>query len=126
MKRNRVEGAKVAVTLGNDGIIRLVWNWHVRIEAIDAHAAMAAVDELADGREYPMLVDMTSTASLSRQARSVFSSRCAASRIALVGSSPVDRILANWVLSGQKLPCPKRFFNSDAEATTWLRADPGW
>lgn len=81
---------------------------------------MAAVNTLADGSEYPMLVDMTTTISLSRQARSVFTIRCAASRIALLGSSPVDRVLANWSLSVQQLPSPARFFNSKTEALEWL------
>lgn len=119
MKRTEVDGGKGTVALGEDGIIHLVWNPHVRIEGTDARAAMAAVNALADGREYPLLVDMTMTASLSRQAQAVFSQRCA-TRIALLGTSPVDRILANWILSAQKQPCPKRFFNSAAEATKWL------
>jgi hypothetical protein len=68
-----------------------------------------------------MLVDMTTTESLSRQARSVFT-RCAASRIALLGTSPVDRILANWSLGVQNLPCPTRFFASKTEAMKWLLA----
>ncbi len=63
-----------------------------------------------------MLVDRTATESLSRQARSVFGIRCAASHIALLGSSPVDRILANWSLGVQNLPCPTRFFTSRTEA----------
>ena len=65
---------------------------------------------------------MTVTASLSREAQAVFNTRCA-TRIALLGTSPVDRILANWVLTAQKQPCPKRFFNSADEATKWLLAD---
>jgi hypothetical protein len=81
---------------------------------------MAAVNTIAQESEYPMLVDMTTTESLSRQARSVFAIRCAASRIALLGTSPVDRILANWSLGVQNLPCPTRFFNSRTEAMKWL------
>lgn len=115
-----VEGGKGTAALQNDGIIHLLWKPRVRIEAADAQAAMAAVNAVANGSEYPMLVDMTTTESLSRQARSVFTIRCAASRIALLGSSPVDRILANWSLGVQNLPCPTRFFNSSTEAMRWL------
>lgn len=120
MERIEVDGGKGTVVLGENGIIHLVWNSKVKIEAVDATAAMAAVNALADGNEYPLLVDMTTTASLSRQARTVFSLPCAASRIALLGRSPVDRILANWSMGIQKLPCPTLFFNSPAEATKWL------
>jgi hypothetical protein len=81
---------------------------------------MAAVNTIAQELEYPMLVDMTTTESLSRQAPSVFTIRCAASRIALLGTSPVDRILANWSRGVQNLPCPTRFFTSRTAALTWL------
>ncbi|TLM83673.1 STAS/SEC14 domain-containing protein [Pseudarthrobacter sp. NamE2] len=114
-----VKGGKGTVVL-SDGVIHLLWNPKVRIEAADARAAMATVNAVAAGVEYPMLVDMTTTESLSRQARSVFTIRCAASRIALLGRSPVDRIIANWSLGVQTLPCPTRFFNSKTEAVTWL------
>ncbi|MBT2534029.1 STAS/SEC14 domain-containing protein [Arthrobacter sp. ISL-48] len=115
-----VEGGKGTVALEADQIIHLVWRQSVRIEAVDAHAAMAAVNEAADGSEYPMLVDMATTASVSRQARAVFSIPCAASRIALLGSSPVDRVLANFFLGVHIPPCPTRFFNSRTDAMNWL------
>lgn len=115
-----VIGDKGKLSLQDDGIIHLLWEPHVRIEAPDAQAAMAAVNAIAAGAVYPMLVDMALTKSLSRQARSVFTIPCAASRIALLGSSPVDRILANWSLGVQDLPCPTRFFTSKPEAIRWL------
>ena len=119
MESTKVECDKYTVVLREDGIIHLIWNPHVRIETSDARAAMAAVLDLAVGNEYPLLVDMTLTASLSREAQSLFNQRCA-TRIALLGTSPVDRILASWVLSAQEQPCPKRFFNSADEARKWL------
>ncbi len=126
VQRVEVEGGKATVVLREDGIMQLVWNSQVRIGTADARAAMAAVNQVAGGDEYPLLVDMSMAASVSQQARAVFGGRCAATRIALLGSSPVDRILANWVLSAQKQPHPKRFFNSADEATKWLlQADDG-
>jgi hypothetical protein len=121
MERIEVNGGKATVALREDGIIHIVWNSTVKIEAVDATAAMAAANELTGGREHPLLVDMTTTASLSRQARAVFGGPSVASRIALLGRSPVDRILANWSMKVQKLPCPTRFFDSSAEAEQWLR-----
>lgn len=120
VERTEVDGGKGTVAFREDGIIHLVWSPKVKIEAADATAAMAAVNALADGKECPLLVDMTTTASLSHQARAVFSFPCAASRIALLGRSPVDRILANWSTGVQELTCPTRFFNSPTEATAWL------
>ncbi|MET3172818.1 UNVERIFIED_ORG: hypothetical protein ABIB52_000646 [Arthrobacter sp. UYCu721] len=119
-----VEGGKGTVELRAGKVIHLAWMNNVRIEAANVHAAMAAVNKVGNGSEYPMLVDMATTDSVSRQARSVFSNPCAASRIALLGSSPVDRVLANWTLAVQNLPCPTRFFNSRTEAMKWLLSDP--
>ncbi|MGO4856899.1 DUF7793 family protein [Arthrobacter sp. 2MCAF14] len=118
-----VEGGKGTVELRSDGIIHLVWNDRVNIEAVDAHAAMAAVNEAGRGSEYPMLVDMATTESVHRHARAVFSIPCAASRIALLGTSPVDRVLANFFLGVHIPPCPTRFFTSRDDALVWLMQD---
>lgn len=116
----RFPGGKGTVQLGADGIIHLVWDSHVRIEAQDAQAAMATVNTVAGGQEYPMLVDMATTQDVTREARSVFSIPCAANRIALLGSSPVDRVIANFFLSVHVPPCPTRFFTSRTESIAWL------
>ena len=123
MDRLKVYGGKGVVGLEPPGLIHLVWDPHVRIEEEDAVAAMAAVDEIADGVEYPLLVDMATTASVSRKARAVFSIPCAASRIALLGSSPVDRLLANFFLDLHVPPCPTRFFTSRDDALSWVLND---
>ena len=119
----KVEGGKGTVELGADGVIRLVWKHKVTIEESDAQAAMKAVNDVARGSKYPMVVDMANTEYVSRQARGVFSIPCAASRIALLGSSPVDRILVNFFLGVSIPPCPTRFFTSRTDAMTWLLGD---
>ncbi|WP_458114316.1 STAS/SEC14 domain-containing protein [Arthrobacter sp. R1-13] len=118
-----VEGGKGTVELKADGVIHLIWKPRVNIEAVDAQAAMAAVNEVAKESEYPMLVDMATTESVHRQARAVFSIACAASRIALLGTSPVDRVLANFFLGVHIPPCPTRFFTSRNDAMVWLTQD---
>lgn len=123
MEPLKVEGGKGVVGLEPSGLIHLVWHPDVRIEEVDAKAAMAAVNEIADGAAYPLLVDMANTQSVTRQARAVFSIPCAASRIALLGASPVDRVLANFFLGVHIPPCPTRFFTSRADAVSWLMND---
>jgi len=66
-------------------------------------------------------VSMTGTAELSRDARVVFTRRCSASRIALVGRSAVDRVIANFALGVSSVPVPTRFFTSEPAAVGWLR-----
>jgi hypothetical protein len=116
-----VDGGKGTVELSADGVIHLMWEPKVRIEVEDAQAAMAAVNRIAGDGNYPMLVDMATTENVSIQARSVFSIPCAANRIALLGSSPVDRIIANFFLGVHNPPCPTRFFTSRDESMKWLQ-----
>jgi hypothetical protein len=115
-----VDGAKASVELGNDGLVRLRWRPGVRIEVEDARAAMAKVNEVCQQEQHPMLVDMAAVRSVSREARGVWSIPCRASRIALLGKSPVDRVLANFFLGVHVPPCPTRFFTSRSEAMDWL------
>lgn len=85
---------------------------------------MSLVDDLNGTRERPLLVVMTGTEQLTREARMVFGRRCSASRIALTGRSEVDRVIANFFLSVGRVPVPTRFFTSEATAIEWLRG-PG-
>lgn len=113
-------GEKGTLELGDDGVVYLRWLPGMRIELEDARAAIAGVDELCQGQRPPLLVNMTGTSSLSRQARIEFAAPNAASRIALLGSSPVDRMIVNFCLRRNPAPCPTRFFTSSKEALAWL------
>ncbi|MEW1822993.1 STAS/SEC14 domain-containing protein [Arthrobacter sp. NPDC080031] len=116
------DGGKASVALGVDGLLHLRWRPGVDIEVEDARVAMAKVNELCQQEQHPMLVDMATVASVSREARGIWSIPCGASRIALLGTSPVDRVLANFFLGVHIPPCPTRFFTSRSEALDWLNA----
>lgn len=106
--------------LDSEGLLRLTWARDASITEADAEAAMDQVNVLSGENRHPMLVDMATTSDVSRGARAVFGRPCQASRIALLGASPVDRVLANFFLGLNRLPCPTRFFTSEAEAISWL------
>jgi stage II sporulation SpoAA-like protein len=103
------------------GLLRLTWARDATITEADAEAAMERVNLLSGESRHPMLVDMATTADVSRAARAVFARPCQASRIALLGSSPVDRVFANFFLGMSKVPCPTKFFTVEREALAWLR-----
>ncbi|MEO3931794.1 STAS/SEC14 domain-containing protein [Micrococcaceae bacterium Sec7.4] len=118
-----VDGGKGSVELRDDGLIHLQWLPGIAIDVEDARAAMAKVNEVCQSQGRPMLVDMAEVASVSREARGIWSIPCSASRIALLGRSPVDRVLANFFLGVHVPPCPTRFFTSRTEATDWLNGN---
>lgn len=109
----------VIVTLVDD-VIRLKWTEGIVITEEAARIAAVFVNRISADRRRPMIVDMALTASVTRQARTVFLEPGAASRIALLGRSPVDRVIANFVLGVSDLPCPTRFFTSEPAALGWL------
>lgn len=114
------DAALFSLELDPAGFLRLTWPRGASISEADAEAAMAQVNLLCGEDQHPMMVDMATTADVSRGARAVFGRPCQASRISLLGASPVDRVIANFILGINKLPCPTRFFTSEREALSWL------
>jgi hypothetical protein len=114
-------GDVVLVHLDDAGVVRLTWTAGLRIDAALAHRAMVLVDELNGPLQRPLLVDMTGTAQLTRDARLAFGRRCSASRIALLGSSEVDRVIATVALRLTRTPVPTCFSTSEAKVLRWLR-----
>ncbi len=68
-----LSGRVMAVHVDSMGVVRLSWNRGLRITGELARAAMALVDATNADRERPLLVDMTGTAALTREARMTFS-----------------------------------------------------
>lgn len=110
----------ITLSVDDHDVVRLAWAPGLQIDADLAGTAMRAVDELNGDNRRPLYVDMTGTALLTRDARRVFAARCSASRIALVGRSAVDRVIANFALGVSSVPVPTRFFTSEPAAMDWL------
>lgn len=118
-----IRGVRGTVQLRTDGVIHVLWKPKGTVQAADVHSAIAAINEMCQGLERPMLVDLATTEAVTRDARSIFSTASAAPRTALLGSSPVDRLIAALFLGGHMPPRPTRFFTSRNEAMSWLAHD---
>lgn len=118
---DEIDGIGATLALGADSILRLRWERGISIAEEDARRAMDRVNDLCDGARHPMLVDMATTKAVSRGARTVFGLPCSASRIALLGASQVDKVIANFILGVSSLPCPTKFFTSEPAALVWLK-----
>ncbi len=105
----------------SDGVVRLGWVPGVVIDGALAAAAMTAVDDINGDRGRPLLVDMSGSAALTRDGRAAFTRPCSVSRIAILGTSAVDRVIASFGLRLSNPPMPARFFTSEPAALNWLR-----
>jgi hypothetical protein len=115
-----VRGGKAMVEQ-RDEVICVTWAPGSTIEGEDAKAVNAVVVRLCRGRAYPLLVNITGTRAVTHAARGLFMSVSTATRIAVLGSSPVDAVIATFCLRRSPPPCPARFFTSRPAAMRWLR-----
>lgn len=104
------------------GVVLLRWAPGVDITGAVAAEAMAAVDELNGRHKRPLLVDMTGTSRLARPARVAFQAECQVSRMAIVGRSPVDKVIAHFGMRVSAIAMPSKYFTSVPAGLAWLRA----
>lgn len=121
MTRVALDGTKGTVELRDD-VVFLRWAPGLTIEEQDAAAAVTAVRSLSRSGRYPLLVDMAGTAAATVKARRLFAASDVAPRIALLGESPVDRVIVDFFLRRHRPPCPARFFTCIEEAVRWLNS----
>ena len=79
------------------------------------------IDRLTASSSLPLLITLIGVESISRSARDVFSSTRSLAAVAVVGVSPVDRVIANFLLGGEVQPCPTRYFSQESDALNWLK-----
>lgn len=113
-------GVPIGVRMRDGGIIEVALPANEEIAGPEARVAGAAVRALAKGRRVPVLLVITGVVGISAEARHVYSTSIAASAFALVGESPVDRVIAHYLLRSRTETIPAQFFLSEAEAVDWL------
>lgn len=113
-------GAPIGVRMLDGGIIEVTLPANEEIEGPEARVAGATVRAMADGRRMPVMLVITGVVGVSVEARQVYASSIAASAFALVGESPVDRVIAHYLLRSKTETIPAQFFTSEAEAIDWL------
>lgn len=116
-------GGKAVLSLRADGIMHLVWARGSYVDEEDAVSAVTMMNQICAGRGKPLLVDMRNAGNTSSGARDVFGMPHAASRVALLGESPVDEVIASFFTRAHRPPRPTRYFTSEPEAIIWLSGD---
>lgn len=110
-------GGKATLTLLKPALIRLTWLLASEVQEADARDVLDKSLKLVDHVPYAILVDMRQIASLSIGARDAFSSEKIVLVAAMLGHTPVDRVIAASV---QQSVHEVRFFTVEQEALTWL------
>lgn len=110
----------IRVWLQEPGILRVSLPAHAVITGEQAEEAATAVRDAAAGALYPMLLELTGVASVSREARDVYFRGASVSSYALLGQSPVDRVLAHFFVGSATRCIPSRYFTVESEALEWL------
>ncbi|WP_171027474.1 STAS/SEC14 domain-containing protein [Pseudarthrobacter sp. NamE2] len=105
----------------SDGIYRLRWNQGVTVELEDTERLVAGLDALGDGKPLPLLIQVGGV-TFTYASRKVSPPAAHVSRIALLGSSPVDQVIALFLFRFYQLPCPIKYFTSLRPALAWLRS----
>lgn len=107
-----------------DGILYLRWNNGVVIGQEEAVAAVEALRSLANSTKHPLLVHMGAPAWIGCKAQEILAVAPPVTRVALLGSSPVDMVIAHFFMMRHRPPCPARYFTSRTEAIVWLKDHP--
>ena len=111
----------IGVRMIDGGIIEVLLPANQEIEGPEARIAGDIVRTLAAGRRMPVLLVITGVVGVSMEARRVYSGSIAATAFALVGESPVDRVIAHYLLRSRSETIPAQFFTSESAAVEWLR-----
>lgn len=114
-------GDPILVRMTDQGIIKVTLPPNQMIEEPQGRVAGAAVRSLAHGRRLPVLLVMTGVVGVSAEVRHLYVNSVAPSAVALLGESPVDRVIAHYLLRWKTETTPAQFFTSEPDAVAWLR-----
>jgi hypothetical protein len=103
----------------SDGVLHMRWKPGAYIGIDVARAGLAAISALCQGAKLPMLVEIQGVTH-SAAARKLFPDPSNISRMALLGSSPVDRVIAMFRLPLLPAGFPIKYFTSPDKAMAWL------
>jgi hypothetical protein len=110
-----------SLAMCSDGVVWLSWADGANITGALAQRSIEAVSTLTKAQSRPLLVDLSGISGLTRDARAIYSAQRSVTAVALVGQTPVVRVIANFALGVAKSAVPTRFFPTTDEALSWLR-----
>jgi hypothetical protein len=120
--KDYMESPDFKVWLGDDEILRVQWVPGTNITAELAKQSADAVEVILKEKVYPFLVLLDGIKGMDREARLIYSGMGGPSAVALVGVSPIARVIGNLFIGLNKQTQVKlRMFATEEEATKWLK-----
>ncbi|MEG9249831.1 hypothetical protein V6S67_17215 [Arthrobacter sp. Soc17.1.1.1] len=102
-----------------DGLLVLWWAPGSLLTTVDVLGSYDAIRELSDGYRMPLVVHLQALAGIAPPARTLLLEATLASRIAVVGTGPVDRVIAGFL---EQSLTETRYFDRAGEALAWVRS----
>lgn len=106
------------------GIVKCVVKKNVHMDLDDAKENVAVVRTLSDDKRVPVLIDISQSLGITKEARDYFSSDEVAeaqSASALVVKNLFARLVGSFFLGLNKTKFPIQLFTNEAEAEEWLK-----
>jgi hypothetical protein len=105
-------------------VIWIEWVANVTVTDHEAFSLVRRASALSPDTCPPMLVMLNEMVSLIRGGLKTLSHKLDIAAMALVGPSPVDRLLVSYFTKVHEPPYPTRHFTTVKEAHTWLTGHP--
>ncbi|MET1155138.1 hypothetical protein [Arthrobacter sp.] len=102
------------------GVVLVRWPLDATIEEPDALATISRIEELVGDEPRPLLMDMQGMRYASSGALAKFARCLHTTRMALVGTSPVEQTIVQFFRAIHQPSYPASYFARDSEALEWL------
>ncbi len=120
-----VETRTVRLWVGEDGIVRVRYFENIEETLEDAIENIQALGDLVGDRLNVVFFDYSNVKSQTRECRQYYASEATArvvSATAILVTSALSRVIANFFMGFNKPKHPTRIFISEEEAVTWLKS----
>ena len=110
--------------MAEDGICRTVAKPGAEITITSASENSLIINAFQSAKKFPLLVDSRNIKSITREARSHFSTNGRETKInciALMVKSPLSRVIGNFFLGLNKPSVPSRLFEEESDAINWVK-----
>lgn len=125
--RRRTENEWAALEVMDSGILIVRYKDGVLVTEKAARAVLDAHVALCGRNRVPVLVCLDRIKGMTRDARLFFArgdeNLEVTSQVAMLVSSPIGRVVANFFLGISKTRVPTRSFTDEAKALSWLQAN---